>query len=64
MLNIKEVKQDIVDSVTQMLCAEYGLDSKEVKVWFDSSGHLKATIVPRSFLDKLSLDYVVVRTEE
>lgn len=59
MINLKDIKEQILTDVTKIVAKKYNADEKEVKVTFASDGTLKATITPD--LSFLSCD---VKVEE
>ena len=46
MINLKDIKEQIIEDVTKIICDRYNAKEKEVKVAFASDGSVKATITP------------------
>ena len=52
MINLKEIKEQIISDVTKIVAKKYNAEESEVKVTFANDGRLKATIaVDLSFLN-------------
>lgn len=52
MINLKDIKEQILSDVTKIVAEKYNAPEKEVKVVFTGDGILKATITPDlSFLN-------------
>ena len=63
MINIKAIKEKIVEDTTEIVCNKYGLSREEVKVSFKSDGDLNITIAPKELMHSLSVK-VSVESEE
>lgn len=46
MINLQEIKHQIIKDVTKIISEKYNAKEKEVKVSFSSDGTIKATITP------------------
>lgn len=53
MINIKTIKEHIIEETTEIVCKKCGLAREEVKVSFKSDGDLNITIAPKELMDKL-----------
>ena len=46
MINLKDIKEQIITDVAKIISEKYKADKKEIKVSFASDGTIKATITP------------------
>lgn len=46
MINLQDIKHQIIEDVTKIVTQKYNASEKEVKVSFASDGTIKATITP------------------
>ena len=46
MINLKDIKEQIIADVTKVVAEKYNAKEDEIKVSFSSDGSIKATITP------------------
>ena len=63
MINIKNIKEQIIEETTNIVCDKYSLSRDEVKVGFKSDGELNISIAPKELMNNLSVKLTVESTE-
>ena len=64
MINLNNVKDDIIAQVSTYVCARYNVEEDEVKVHFKNNGDISVSITPKIPLDKLICSVDVKESEE
>ena len=64
MINIKSIKQSIIDGVRDIVCEKYGVPKEEVKVTFKSSGEISVIVTPKTFLESIGVKVDISLVEE
>ena len=64
MINIKSIKQSIIEGVREAVCEKYGVPKGEVKVTFKSNGEINVTVTPKTFLESIGVKVDISLVEE
>lgn len=64
MINIKSIKQSIIEGVREAVCEKYGVPKEEVKVTFKSNGEINVTVTPKTFLESIGVKVDISLVEE
>lgn len=64
MINIKNIKQSIIEGVREAVCDKYEVPEEEVKVTFKSNGEINVTVTPKTFLESIGVKVDISLVEE